>query len=109
MAEGPIVPSRPIDYYYKMNHKNRGIALIFNHETFSDFDMPIRKGTHVDAIRLKQTFIDLGFEVRVYDNHTEAQIKSILQDGESLNSLTFFIHLKHTLCVVFLIKFHSIF
>lgn len=97
MAEVPIVPSRPIEYYYKMDHKKRGIALIFNHETFYDFDMPIRKGTHVDRDRLGHTFADLGFDVRVYDNYTEAQIKSILQEGESFSSLIFFIHFKHTL------------
>lgn len=83
MAEKPIATLRPIDYYYKMNHKNRGIALIFNHETFFDFDMPIRKGTNVDRDRLEQTFAGLGFDVRVHDNKTEAQIKSILQEGES--------------------------
>lgn len=86
MAEGSILPkypSRPIDYYYKMDHKHRGIALIFNHETFYDFDMPTRRGTHVDRDRLENTFAGLGFDVRVYDNQTEAQIKSILQEGES--------------------------
>lgn len=89
MAEGPIAsnrltpPSRPIDYYYKMDHKYRGIALIFNHETFFDFQMPIRKGTNVDRDRLEHTFTDLGFDVRVYDNQTETQIKNVLQEGES--------------------------
>lgn len=73
---------RPIEYYYKMNHKNRGLALIFNHETFYSFDMPTRKGTSVDRDRLKRTFTDLGFEVRVYDNLKEAEIRTTLENGE---------------------------
>lgn len=82
IIERPKYPTRPIDYYYKMNHKNRGIALIFNHETFHSFNMPIRKGTSVDRERLKQTFAGLGFDVRVYDNRTEAEIRTILENGK---------------------------
>lgn len=75
-------PKRPIDYYYKMNHKRRGIALIFNHETFNAFDLSTRKGTSVDRDRLQKTFTDLGFDVKVYDNRTLNEIKTILQNGK---------------------------
>lgn len=75
-----------IDYYYKMNHKNRGIALIFNHETFYDFNMPPRKGTNVDRDRLHQTFSGLGFDVHVHDNRTEIEIRNILQNGKNLHN-----------------------
>lgn len=75
-------PKRPVDYYYKMDHKNRGLALIFNHETFYSFDMPTRKGTSVDRDRLNQTFAGLGFDVKVYDNQTEAEIRTILENGK---------------------------
>lgn len=44
--------------------------------------MPIRKGTSVDRERLKQTFAGLGFDVRVYDNRTEAEIRTILENGK---------------------------
>lgn len=64
-----------------MDHKNRGIALIFNHETFYNFDIPTRKGTNVDRDRLQETFTMLGFDVKIYDDRTEREITTILQDG----------------------------
>lgn len=75
-------PSPLIQYYYKMNHKNRGIALIFNQEIFYDFNMSPRKGTNVDRDRLQKTFAGLGFDVQVYDNRTEIEIKHILKTGK---------------------------
>lgn len=81
LAESPI-PNRQIDFYYKMDHKRRGIALIFNHETFHDFELPIRKGTNVDRNRLQHTFTQLGFDVRIFDNRTETEINNILQEGK---------------------------
>lgn len=59
---------REFEYNYKMNHKNRGLALIFNHEEYDNNYIDTRKGTHVDRDRLQLTFQSLGFDVRVYED-----------------------------------------
>ncbi|XP_031628321.1 caspase-1-like [Contarinia nasturtii] len=74
------VPKRQIEYYYKMDHKKRGIALIFNHEKFYDFDVTTRIGTNIDRDRLHQTFSGLGFDVIIHNDRTEREIKTILQE-----------------------------
>lgn len=72
----------PLDYYYKMDHKNRGLALIFNHEFFNDRTLGARRGTQVDRDRLHRTFTHLGFDVRTFDNPTEIDIRGILKKGK---------------------------
>ncbi|KAF6371484.1 caspase 6 [Rhinolophus ferrumequinum] len=54
---------------YKMDHKRRGIALIFNHERFFwHLTLPERRGTSADRDNLKRRFLDLGFEVKCFDD-----------------------------------------
>lgn len=72
---------QPLEYYYKMNHKNRGLALIFNHEVFVDTGLGTRRGTQVDCDRLQKTFTALNFDVRITNNPTESEIRSILKKG----------------------------
>lgn len=74
--------NRPIDHYYNMNHKNRGVALIFNHEEFDDTDWSVRHGTRADCDNLIKTFTALHFDVRVYEDLMKSEVKSILQSGE---------------------------
>jgi caspase-like apoptosis-related cysteine protease len=52
--------------YYNMTHTRRGIAIIFNHESFDNRSLTVREGTNVDVFNLKYTLKGLGFEVRVY-------------------------------------------
>lgn len=59
---------RELEYYYNMNHKNRGLALIFNHEKYDNNNMSSRDGTHVDCDRLRETLRSLDFDVRIYDD-----------------------------------------
>lgn len=66
--------------YYKMNHKNRGMALIFNHEVF-DCNSP-RKGTNVDRARLQRTLESLDFNVQIFENETYPDIKGILKESK---------------------------
>lgn len=73
---------QPLDYYYKMNHKNRGLCLIFNHESFLDKSLGLRKGTQVDRNRLLKTFTALDFDVRIFDNSSEWEIRGILKKGK---------------------------
>ncbi|XP_067424313.1 caspase-6 [Emydura macquarii macquarii] len=54
---------------YKMNHKRRGVALIFNHERFYwHLTLPDRRGTHADRENLKRSLTELGFEVICFDD-----------------------------------------
>ncbi|NXA40005.1 CASP6 protein, partial [Eudromia elegans] len=54
---------------YKMNHKRRGVALIFNHEHFFwHLRLPDRRGTYADKQNLTRSLKDLGFEVRCFDD-----------------------------------------
>lgn len=72
----------PLDLYYKMDHKNRGLCIIFNHETFVDRGLPYRRGTQVDRDRLIKTFTALDFDVRIDDDPSEGKIRAILEKGE---------------------------
>ncbi|XP_056659064.1 caspase-6 isoform X1 [Monodelphis domestica] len=63
--------SKPLDpaEQYKMDHKRRGVALIFNHERFFwHLTLPERRGTRADRDNLRQRLSDLGFEVNCFDD-----------------------------------------
>ncbi|XP_006767994.1 PREDICTED: caspase-6 [Myotis davidii] len=54
---------------YKMDHKRRGLALIFNHERFFwHLALPERRGTNADRDNLTRRFLDLGFEVKCFND-----------------------------------------
>ncbi len=54
---------------YNMNHRRRGLALIFNHKNFEPRrGLGTRIGTDVDRDNLKRTLTDLDFDVRVYED-----------------------------------------
>uniref|UniRef100_A0A2K5QSG7 Caspase-6 n=1 Tax=Cebus imitator TaxID=2715852 RepID=A0A2K5QSG7_CEBIM len=54
---------------YKMDHRRRGIALIFNHERFfCHLTQPDRRGTSADRDHLTRRFSDLGFEVKWFND-----------------------------------------
>lgn len=70
----------PLEHKYYMKHKNRGVALIFNHEWFEDpKSNPLRRGTDIDQKTLKETFELLGFKVEVFKNRTLSEIRDDLQ------------------------------
>ena len=70
------------DDYYDFMHENRGIALIFNHETFSG--QLKRNGTLKDGKDLKAILEGLNFDVRDYMDLKLKQIKGILHNGKTL-------------------------
>ena len=63
-----------------MNHKRRGVAIIFNHMNFdpATHNTP-RHGTNADRDRLKKTLSSLRFNVKVYEDSTTAEINKILK------------------------------
>uniref|UniRef100_A0A8D2CX59 Caspase family p20 domain-containing protein n=1 Tax=Sciurus vulgaris TaxID=55149 RepID=A0A8D2CX59_SCIVU len=59
---------------YKMNHKRKGITLIFNHERFFwHWTLQERWGTRADRENLTCRFSDLGLEVK-YFNALKAEL-----------------------------------
>ena len=50
-----------------MNHRRRGVALIFNHKRFDHhLQLRDRNGTDADKDNLRSALRSLDFEVRVY-------------------------------------------
>ncbi|XP_027001789.2 caspase-6-like isoform X1 [Tachysurus fulvidraco] len=61
---------------YKMDHKRRGNALIFNQKNFQS-NSNTRHGTDKDRDNLKERFRDLKFQVKVYNDKDK---KTVLQE-----------------------------
>ncbi len=54
---------------YNMNHKRRGVAIIFNHKNFDPrLGLKTRNGTDADRDNLRLTLRQLDFEVKVFDD-----------------------------------------
>lgn len=85
---------------YNMNHQRRGYCIIFNHEEFTRNNMPPRKGSQFDAVRLETTFTGLGFSVQVYNDLDCDKIKSRIIELASTD---------HTMCdaVVIVVLSHG--
>ncbi|KAI4890063.1 hypothetical protein NFI96_017199 [Prochilodus magdalenae] len=64
---------------YKMNHKKRGLALLFNQERFYwQLMLNNRSGTSADKAHLTKRFGDLGFEVKAFDDYKKEDIMNII-------------------------------
>nr|XP_022917837.1 caspase-like [Onthophagus taurus] len=62
-------------YEYKMDHKHRGKAIIFNHYKFDNNSMPVRSGTELDCDRLEKVLRNIyDFEVTVCMDYKYGQI-----------------------------------
>ncbi|XP_048826012.1 caspase-6-like [Brienomyrus brachyistius] len=65
---------------YQMNHRKRGLALIFNQEWFFwQLRLPERTGTNADKANLVKRFAELGFDAKSYDNLKVEEVMNILQ------------------------------
>ncbi|KAJ3662325.1 hypothetical protein Zmor_006679 [Zophobas morio] len=73
------MPTEKYATHYNMNHKIRGLALIFNHEFFDIHNLKPRTGTDQDRKNLEEVLRKLGFEVVVFQDlryhDIELQIK----------------------------------
>jgi caspase 7 len=77
---------------YNMNHKNRGIALIFNHENFdisTGWHKYPRTGTGKDRDKFEITLKKLRFDVTVRDNFTYDEIMTELKNTANLEHSEF--------------------
>uniref|UniRef100_A0A9J7XZN3 Caspase-6 n=1 Tax=Cyprinus carpio carpio TaxID=630221 RepID=A0A9J7XZN3_CYPCA len=71
---------------YQMDHKKRGMALIFNHERFSwKLMLNNRSGTEADKQNLVRRFQELGFEVKAYDNYQREEVLSKIREAAAAN------------------------
>nr|ACU11588.1 caspase-1-like protein [Heliconius melpomene] len=75
-AKMPVERNAP---YYNMNHKNRGIAVIFNHEHFDIHNLKSRTGTNVDCDNLSKVLKSLGFRVTILNNLKFEDVNRYLQ------------------------------
>ncbi|XP_018320704.1 caspase-1 isoform X2 [Agrilus planipennis] len=68
MYQPPVaaMPAERNAPYYKMDHKNRGLAVIFNHEHFEISSLKQRNGTKVDCESFANLLKCIGFKVEVY-------------------------------------------
>ncbi|KAF4090651.1 hypothetical protein AMELA_G00054600 [Ameiurus melas] len=67
---------------YKMDHKRRGMALIFNQENFHN--LMKRRGTNKDRDNLTERFQDLGFDVNCHNDKSKAEVlKEIRKAAEA--------------------------
>ncbi|KAJ8972474.1 hypothetical protein NQ314_000167 [Rhamnusium bicolor] len=88
---GELCARMPVPKYathYKMDHRKRGLAFIFNHEVFECGGLKSRSGTNEDCKNLKECLMGLGFDVQVFKdlNYTDIEyhIKqvAVLSHGE---------------------------
>ncbi|XP_041641869.1 caspase-6-like [Cheilinus undulatus] len=72
---------------YNMDHKRRGMALIFNQKRFDEERFSYRTGTQADRRNLEKSLKDLNFEVKVYDDcTTSAVLKNISEAANADHS-----------------------
>ncbi|KAH3863378.1 caspase-3-like [Dreissena polymorpha] len=64
---------------YKMDHLNRGLAIVINNEVFSkELGLGARTGTYQDAVALNERFEDMGFDVQMHENVPVKEMVQIL-------------------------------
>jgi hypothetical protein len=77
------------DLYYSMKHEDRGLAIIFSHESFDEIDgysAEPRHGNGTDVEGLSSTFSDLGFKIDLQENRTYKQIMDHISQGISVTT-----------------------
>lgn len=88
-------------FEYKMNHKHRGFALIFNHEHFDEnLDLDSREGTNVDSTNLQKQFKNLGFYSLVFKDLTFSNVYNKLKQLSEVNH-------EHMDCIAVIILTHG--
>lgn len=71
---------------YNMNHRRRGLAIVFNHKHFDPrLQLKQRNGTDADRDNLRQTLNLLDFTVNVYNDASYKEMEAILQAAAEEN------------------------
>jgi hypothetical protein len=67
---------------YKMDYPQRGRAIIINNREFDrGLGLGERTGTDQDASSLQMRFMDMGFEVDLYNNLVAGEMQKVLVKG----------------------------
>uniref|UniRef100_A0A3B3C6K6 Caspase-6 n=1 Tax=Oryzias melastigma TaxID=30732 RepID=A0A3B3C6K6_ORYME len=67
---------------YKMNHKRRGLALIFNQENFFfRLKLSKRTGTNADCDNLEKRLEELNFDVKTYDDEGQKEVLNAIHEA----------------------------
>nr|CAI5854553.1 unnamed protein product [Callosobruchus analis] len=71
--------------HYKMNHRKRGLAYIFNHEVFQCGGLKSRSGTNEDFKNLKECLSSLGFDVHGFKDLNYQDIETRIREVSKLD------------------------
>ncbi|CAN9514668.1 unnamed protein product [Ophioblennius macclurei] len=79
-VDSPVGEQKPSDpFSYKMDYPSIGTCLIINNKNFHpSTNMNRRNGTDVDVASVMQTFQKLGYTLRVANDQTAYQMKSLM-------------------------------
>uniref|UniRef100_U5ERQ7 Putative caspase n=1 Tax=Corethrella appendiculata TaxID=1370023 RepID=U5ERQ7_9DIPT len=72
------------DTNYLMNHKERGVALIFNHFEYDNEKIPKRHGTQADEENIKSTLLKLGFTENNIHVKNDLTVQEIFDEVDKL-------------------------
>ena len=75
------MPTERFATHYNMNHRKRGLALIFNHEHFEIPQLRSRAGTNVDCENLREALEALHFDVSIYKDLKLRDIQKKVDEG----------------------------
>ena len=71
--------------FYKMDHPQRGIALIINNKPFGDLDDQERRRAEQDIEHVQEVFANLGFRVDLKQELTGAELSATFQTYAKLS------------------------
>ncbi|XP_026285621.1 caspase-2 isoform X1 [Frankliniella occidentalis] len=81
-----MAPAKKNATHYNMEHKERGLALIFNHENFSIPRLNLKSSPRiVDCENFKNTLESIGFKVHIYSDFTVSEINEVILEVASDN------------------------
>lgn len=81
-AKMPVDRNSP---YYNMNHKDRGMAIIFNHEHFNVHNLKSLPGNRADSGKLVKVLKTLGFRVTLLSNLNALDVMKYIQETANMN------------------------
>ena len=73
------------DHWYKMDHENRGCALVISNEKFKEHTrLSERAGSDIDVASMFQRMTELGFDTDICNDKSKQEIFDALDEGTTL-------------------------
>lgn len=80
-APGAVLKKEDIDsFFYKMNHKHRGYAVVINNQ---EFDIKLGRpkiNSEDNCSKIKELLENMGFSVNVYENCSVKMMENVMKD-----------------------------